>query len=286
MAIKTIAEGRYATPDQRERFRDEARAVARLRHPNIVAIHAIGEHEDRPYLSLEYAEGGSLAHRLAERPMAPRAGRRAGRDRWRAPSHAAHQAGVVHRDLKPSNVLLTADGDAQGQRLRPGQAAGRRRRPLTGSGPGDGHAQLHGARAGRGPLEAESGPAADVYALGAILYQALTGRPPFLGDSRSRPSSWSSTTEAVPPRRLRPDVPARPGDDLPEVPGEGAGPAVRVGAPALADDLRRFLDGRPILARRTAVLEQDWRWCRRNPGLAAASLAAGPALAIVAAASA
>jgi tRNA A-37 threonylcarbamoyl transferase component Bud32 len=109
VAIKTIAEGRFATPGQRERFRDEARAVARLRHPNIIAIHAIGEHEDQPYLTLEFAEGGSLAQRLVEKPMAPREAAVLLETLARA-VHAAHQAGVVHRDLKPSNILLTADG--------------------------------------------------------------------------------------------------------------------------------------------------------------------------------
>ncbi len=204
VAIKTIAEGRFASPDQRERFRDEARAVARLQHPNIIAIHAIGEHDNQPYLVLEFAEGGSLAARLVETPMAPRDAAALLETLARA-VHAAHQAGVVHRDLKPSNILLTAQGvpkvsdfglaklmDADGGRT------------VTG--------QVMGSPSFMAPEQAEGrskqvGPAADVYALGSILYQALTGRPPFLGESQIETLKLVVSNEVVPPRRLRPDVP-------------------------------------------------------------------------------
>ena len=275
VAIKTIAEGRHATTDQRERFRAEARAVARLRHPNIITIHAIGEHEAQPYLVLEFAAGGSLAERLIEKPMTPREAAVLLETLARA-VHAAHQAGVVHRDLKPSNILLTADGvpkvsdfglaklmDADGGRT------------VTG--------QVMGSPSFMAPEQAEGrtrdvGPAADVYALGSILYQALTGRPPFLGESQIETLKLVVSNDVVPPCRLRPDVPR----DLETICLRclEKDPARRYpDALAMADDLRRYLDGRTILARRTGAVEQAWRWCRRNPGLAGASLTAAALLA-------
>lgn len=270
VAVKTIAEGRFATSHQRERFRSEARAVARLRHPNIIAIHAIGEHDGQPYLTLEFAEGGSLAHRLAEHPM-PTAEAAALIATLARAVHAAHVAGVVHRDLKPSNILLSADGvpkvgDFGLAKLMDGDAG----RTITG--------QVLGSPSFMAPEQAEGqsrhvGPAADVYALGSILYQALTGRPPFLGESQLETLKLVVSNEVVPPRRLRPDVPA----DLETICLKclEKEPSRRYpDAATLADDLDRHLAGRPILARRAGTFERSWRWCRRNPGLAAATLAA------------
>jgi non-specific serine/threonine protein kinase/serine/threonine-protein kinase len=270
VAIKTIAEGRFARPDQRERFRAEARAIARLRHPNIIAIHAIGEHDDQPYLTLEYAEGGSLAQRLIEKPMAPREAAGLLETLARA-VHAAHQAGVVHRDLKPSNILLTAQGvpkvsDFGLAKLMDAESG----RTVTG--------QVMGSPSFMAPEQAEGrskdvGPAADIYSLGSILYQALTGRPPFLGESQFETLKLVVSNEVVPPCRLRPDVPR----DLETICLRclEKEPTRRYpDAQALAEDLKRYLDGRPILAHRTGPVEWAWRWCRRNPGLAAASLAA------------
>jgi tetratricopeptide (TPR) repeat protein/tRNA A-37 threonylcarbamoyl transferase component Bud32 len=267
VAIKTIAEGQHATRAQRERFRSEAQAVARLRHPNIIAIHAVGEHEDRPYLSLEFAEGGSLGQRLAEKPMAPREAAELLETLARA-VHAAHQAGVLHRDLKPSNVLLTAEGvpkisdfglakmvDAESERTASGQ--------------------VMGSPSYMSPEQAEGrskhvGPAADIYALGAILYQALTGRPPFLGESALETLKLVTSSDAVSPRKFRPDVPP----DLETICLKclEKDPSKRYPtALALADDLRRFLDGRAIVARPASAAERCVRWCRRNPRLAAVS---------------
>jgi tetratricopeptide (TPR) repeat protein len=269
VAIKTIPEGRFATDDQRERFRAEAQAVARLRHPNIIAIHAIGEHEKLPYLSLEFAEGGSLADRLAEKPMSPREAAALVETIARA-VHAAHQAGVIHRDLKPSNVLLTADGvpkvgDFGLAKLLDDDSG----RTMTG--------EIMGTPSFMSPEQAEGHakrvtPSTDIYSLGAILYQALTGRPPFLGETRLETIKLVATAEAVPPRRLRPDVP----HDL-----ETIGlkclekePARRYArALDLADDLRRFLEGRPIAARPVGPVGRLRRWARRNPGIAALSAA-------------
>jgi eukaryotic-like serine/threonine-protein kinase len=278
VALKTIADGQYATPDQRERFRAEAQAIARLRHPNIIAIHAIGEHERRPYLSLEFAEGGSLAQRLLAGPMPTREAAEMLETLARA-VQAAHQAGVVHRDLKPSNVLLTAEGipkvsdfglakllDADSKRTLSGQVLGSP--SYMAPEQAEGHAKL-------------VGPPADIYALGAILYQALTGRPPFLGDSQLETLKLVVTNDVVAPRTLRPDVPR----DLETICLKclEKEPSRRyASAQDLADDLARSLEGRPIRARRTTPPERAWRWCRRNPGLAATTLAAAALTGILA----
>ena len=261
VAIKTIPEGRLATPDQRERFRSEAQAVARLRHPNIIAIHAIGEHEKLPYLSLEFAEGGSLADRLVQEPLPPREAAALVETVARA-VHAAHQAGVIHRDLKPSNVLLTADGvpkvsDFGLAKLLDVDSG----RTMTG--------EIMGTPSFMSPEQAEGHarsvtPSTDVYSLGAILYQALSGRPPFLGETRLETIKLVTSTEAVPPRRLRPDVPR----DLETICLsclEKSAAKRYASALELADDLRRFLGGEPIRARRIGVFRRAAKWGRRHP---------------------
>ena len=267
VALKTLAEARYATREQVERFLDEARAVARLRHPNIMAIHAIGEHEGRPYLSLEYLEGGSLAQRLANGPMAPRPAAALVETLARA-VEVAHRAGVVHRDLKPGNVLLTAEGvpkvgDFGLAKLMDSDSA------LTCSG------QVMGTPSYMAPEQAEGhssrvGPPADVYALGAILYQSLTGRPPFLGHSALETIRLAATTDAVPPTRLRPEVSRNLETVCLKCLEKDPGSRYESAA-GLADDLRRFLDGRPILARPVSQVGRMLRWAGRNPRLAMVS---------------
>ncbi len=267
VALKTLAEASHATRDQLDRFLDEAKAVARLRHPNIIAIHAIDEHEQRPYFSLEYAEGGNLAQWLANGPLSPRQAAELVESLAHA-VHAAHCAGIVHRDLKPSNVLLTAEGvpkvsDFGLAKLLDGDSA----RTYSG--------QVMGTPSYMAPEQAEGrsrevGPAADVYALGAILYQALTGRPPFLGDSALETLKLVTTTEVVPPARLRPDVPR----DLETICLkclEKAASKRYVDARSLAEDLRRFQENRPIVARPVGVAGRLWRWAGRNRMLAAAT---------------
>ena len=265
VAVKTIAAGQNATAEQRARFDAEARAVARLEHPHIIAIHAVGHHDGVPYLSLEFAEGGSLSQRLSRGPMpCPAAGELI--ETVARAVHAAHQAGVIHRDLKPSNVLFAADGapkvaDFGLAKLLDDNSG----RTLSG--------EPVGTPSYMSPEQADGrvgsiGPAADVYALGATLYHALSGRPPFLGQSAVETLSMVMSADAVPPRRLRPDIPRdleticlRCLERLPSNRYESAA--------ALAQDLRRFLDGRPTLARPVRLPVRLWRWCRRNPKLAA-----------------
>jgi tetratricopeptide (TPR) repeat protein len=266
VAIKTIAGASHAGSRHLERFLREARAVAKLRHPHIIPIHAIGEHEGRPYFVLEFARGGNLAQRLATSLLAPRAAAELVETLAGAVQHA-HDLGLLHRDIKPSNVFLAADevpmlGDFGLAKLREGDST------LTESG------QLLGTPSYMAPEAAlgqarRVGPAADVYALGAILYQCLVGRPPFLGATTLETLRQVVTTDVTPLRAVRPEIPL----DLETITLKCLEKEPRrryASAADLARDLRCFLEGRPIAARRASLAERSVRWCRRNPWIAAA----------------
>ena len=199
VALKMLLAGAYAGPQELERFLREAEAVAGLRHANIVQVHDVGDLDGRPYFTMEFVEGGSLAQKLAGTPQP--AGQAAALVATTAEAiQVAHQSGIVHRDLKPANILLTADGTPKisdfglARRLEDGGGLTAERRP-------DGHAELHGSRASPGQRDA-IGPATDVYALGAILYEMLTGRPPFRAETAAATLQQVLTDEPVPPRRL------------------------------------------------------------------------------------
>ena len=267
VALKTITELEPAKPNQSGRFLDEARAAARLQHPNIITVHEIGEHHGRPYFVQEFVDGGDLKKQLADKPMAVRRAAELVETLARA-VHAAHKAGIVHRDLKPSNILLTAEGVPKvadfGLAKLLGGDSGR-----TQSG------QVVGTPSYMAPEQAEGrskdvGPVADVYALGAILYETLTGRPPFLGDSQLETLRLVCSTEPVPPQQLRPDIP----QDLETIClkclekesskryGTAEGTCRRLAA----------VSGGPAdLARAVGAAERLSRWCRRNPKLATLS---------------
>jgi tetratricopeptide (TPR) repeat protein/tRNA A-37 threonylcarbamoyl transferase component Bud32 len=271
VALKMIRDGGIARPDQRERFLREAQIVAHLRHPNIVQIFDIGESAGLLYVALELLEGGTLADRIDGTPQPPTAA---------APLlvvlaeaiEAAHQEGVIHRDLKPSNILFDGAGTPKvadfglAKRLDPDEAG------QTASG------QILGSPSYMAPEQAdgktrETTPAADVYALGAILYEMLTGRPPFKGESAMDTIRLVLEADLVPPSRLNPRIPR----DLETIclACLQKSPARRYpAATRLADDLRRFLTGRPVWARRTPPWERGWKWCRRNK-VAATLLALG-----------
>jgi eukaryotic-like serine/threonine-protein kinase len=266
-ALKMILAGAHAGAEHVARFITEAEAIARLEHPSIVQIRHIGDADRLPFLELEYLAGGGLDSQLDGTPWpASKAARLA--EQLAAAIALAHRQGIVHRDLKPSNVLLAADGtpkigDFGLAKLLDSRSA------LTQS------ESVMGSPSYMAPEQAEghanrAGPAVDVYALGAILYELLTGRPPFRGTTPLETLEQVKTTEPVSPSRLVPGVP-RDAETiclkcLQKEPGKRYETAE-----ALGEDLRRFLDGRPVLARRTGGVERAWRWCRRNPWQAVAA---------------
>jgi WD40 repeat protein/tetratricopeptide (TPR) repeat protein len=268
VALKMLLGGEFADRPERLRFRIEAEAVARLQHPNIVQIYEVGEHDGgnglpHPYFTLELVDGGSLAQRLAAGPPLPRQAA-AWLEALARAAHYAHGQGVVHRDLKPANVLLTRDGtpklcDFGVAKLLTGSAVHTRSGMLVGT------AEYMAPEQAAG--DTDVGPAADVYALGAILYEMLAGRPPFRGGNPLDTLLHVRVHDPQPPRTVRPGVPA----DLETVCLKclEKDPHRRYpSAQALADDLRRFLAGEPVTARPVGALGRAARWARRRPALA------------------
>jgi WD40 repeat protein/anti-sigma factor RsiW len=268
VALKMLLSAEHAGPQELARFRTEAEALARLQHPNLVQIYDVGHQDGLPYFSLEYCGGGSLAAKLDGTPLPPRPAAELAETLARA-MHAAHQQGIVHRDLKPANVLLTADGTPKitdfglAKRLdgEPGQTASG---AVMGT-PSYMAPEQAGGKSGK------VGPAADVYALGAILYELLTGRPPFKAATPLDTVLQVLSDEPVPPRGLQPKLPR----DLETICLKCLEKAPQRRYPSaaeLADDLGRFLAHRPVRARRTSAPERLWRWTRRHPGWATAAL--------------
>jgi WD40 repeat protein/serine/threonine protein kinase len=274
VAVKILLAGHLAGGRRLERFRAEAQAVAQLQHPNIVAIFGVGEHQGAPFFSMEYVPGRTLADLVAQRPLPPDVAARYVRIVAEA-IHYAHERGIVHRDLKPSNVLIDSSGRPRitdfglAKRL-PSSSDSQRltlNSELTVSGQVLGSpSYLAPEQAGNG--RATVGPVSDVYALGAILFHLLTGRPPFLSETLEGTLLQVLTSDAVGARRLNPAVPR----DLETVCSKclQKDASRRYGsARALAEDLGRFLEHRPIVARPTGAIEKLWRWCQRRPALAA-----------------
>ncbi len=276
VALKMILSGSHASPADRARFRAEAEAVARLEHANIVRIYEVGEQAGRPFFSLELIEGGSLQQKLVDQLLPLRDAALLMR-RLAEAVHYAHSRGVVHRDLKPANILLTPAGQPKITDFGLAKCLeGDAQHTTTGA--------VVGTPAYMAPEQAEGrnadvGPAADIYSLGAICYDLLTGRPPFRGETAMQTLRIALTEEPVPPLQLRAKLPL----DLQTICLKclEKDPAKRYAtAQHLADDLRRYLDGEPILARAISRPERAWRWCRRNPLVAGILLALtlGPAI--------
>jgi serine/threonine protein kinase len=291
VAIKMILAGPHARPEQLARFRTEVEAVAQLRHPHIVQIYEVGEWRaadvspPMPYFSMEFVDGGNLAQKLST-TLLPVYQAAQLVETLAGAIHSAHQHGIIHRDLKPANVLLASGGrEPPEESLRSGGS----RPPLAQDTPKitdfglakqlkdeKGQTQtgaIMGTPSYLSPEQAEGktreiGPATDIYALGAILYEMLTGRPPFQGESTLDILEQVRLHDPIPPSRFQRKVPCdldticlkclekEPGKRYPS-------------AGHLADDLRRFLAGQPILARPAPLWEQGVKWAKRKPALAA-----------------
>ena len=264
VALKVILSGGHAGEADLARFRTEAESIARLQHPHIVQIHDVGDHDGVPYFSLEFCAGGSLEKRLSATPLLPNDAARLIETLARA-MQMAHEKGIVHRDLKPANVLLTEDGTPKVSDF--GLARKLDEAGQTASGAVMGTPSYMAPEQARGETQAV-GPACDVYALGAILYECMTGRPPFRAPTAVDTLMQVVSREPPKPRVLQPTTPV----DLETVclkclrkePGRRY-----ASAGALADDLQRFREGRPIEARPVGWGERGTKWVRRNPAWAA-----------------
>ena len=274
VALKMILAGAHAGPTELMRFRTEAEAVARLQHPNIVQVYEIGAAEGRPFMALEFVES-SLGKTLAGTPLPPRQAAQWLETLARAVHHA-HQHGIIHRDLKPANVLMSRDGALKITDFGMARIGMASARGQTQSG------QLLGTPSYMAPEQAKGearqiGPATDVYGLGAILYELLTGRPPFQASTLLEILDQVRRQEPVPPCRLQPKLPR----DLETICLRclQKNPAERfASAKALAEDLSAYLGGEPIHSRPPGARERLARWARRRPAeavlLTAAAMAA------------
>jgi serine/threonine protein kinase/WD40 repeat protein len=303
VALKMIVAGGHATTQELARFRAEAEMVARLQHPHIVQVHDVGGHAGCPYMALEYVDGGSLAQHLTGTPLPARQAARLAEVLARA-VQAAHERGVIHRDLKPANILLSSRSkvpnsplESRTSNLEPGPLDLELWEPkITDFGLAKSLAEGGTVRTQTGvalgtpsymaPEQAaeakDVGPAADVYALGAILYELLTGRPPFRAETLLETLNQVRSQEPVSPSRLQPHLPR----DLTTICLKclQKDPHRRyASALDLAEDLRRFLAGEPIQAQPVGRAERLWRWCRRNPKLAGMMGVAATLLVLIAA---
>jgi WD40 repeat protein len=253
----------HATAETVARFRTEARAVARLQHSHIVQVYEVGAQQGIAFLALEYCAGGNLEQKLAGTPLPPRDAARLVADVARA-VQAAHDAGIVHRDLKPANILLTADGTPKVTDFGLAKTLAEQGQTQSGVILGTPSYMSPEQASGKGR---EVGPATDVYALGAILYECLTGRPPFRGPTSLDTLLQVNADEPAPPTNLQPQTPR----DLEIICLKclQKDPKRRYPqAHELAEDLERYLRREPIHARPTPALERGWKWAWRHPAAA------------------
>jgi WD40 repeat protein/tRNA A-37 threonylcarbamoyl transferase component Bud32 len=264
VALKMILAGIHAGAEERQRFLREAESVARLQHPNVIQIYEIGEHKGLPYLSLEFCAGGSLAARLHGTPLPGREAAQLVESLARA-MHAAHQQQIIHRDLKPGNILLTADGRLKITDFGLAKKLDERGTTQTGDVMGT---PSYMAPEQAGGQVADVGPATDIYALGAILYELITGRAPFRAATPLDTLRQVVSDDPVAPSRLQPKTPR----DLETICLKclQKEPYKRyASALDLADDLVRFRTGESIRARPVSVWERGVKWARQRPAIAA-----------------
>jgi WD40 repeat protein/tRNA A-37 threonylcarbamoyl transferase component Bud32 len=264
VALKMIR--RHASEDERHRFLREAEAVARLHHPHIIVLYEAGEVAGQPFLAMEYMAGRTLAEAFAENTLPPRRAAECLKKVAEA-IHYAHEQGVLHRDLKPANVALTSHFEPRVMdfglaRLMEEDSQ------VTMSGVAFGTPSYMPPEQAAGKVR-DIGPASDVYSLGALLYHALTGRPPFRADSPVETMRQVVENEPVAPRLLNGAVPR----DLETICLKclEKEPQRRYATAAVvAQELERFLNDEPIHVRPASPIEKGWRWCRRNRTLASA----------------
>ena len=268
VALKMMPAG-SDMPELRSRLLMEAGAIARLHHPNIVQIFEVGETVGGPFLALEYAEGGSLQARLAGAPLPPADAARLIESLARA-AHHAHERGIVHRDLKPANVLLV---DAETPKITDFGLAYDLTTDAGGGIVGTPGYMAPEQAGGTGDID----PRTDVHSLGAILYECLTGRPPFAELTMIETLAAVRERDPMPVRLLRPATP-RDIATICETCLRKDQPRRYASAAALADDLGRFLRGEPIAARPVGRVERVWKWARCRPVVAALSTLSAAAL--------
>lgn len=298
VAIKTLG-GQTIGEDRYKRFRTEAEAVAQLKHPGIVQVYGFGNHREQPYIVMEYIDGFSLRHKLNGSPIKPRIAAQLVEIIARA-IHAAHEKGIIHRDLKPANILLHSNINhaprSPGAKTIAGDSTLDASEPLpqwedfqvkiadfgiakrlddqisaTITGEVMGTPNYMAPEQAAGSPDA-IGPHTDIHAIGAILYELLTGHPPFAAPSVLETLQLVKEKLPVDPRRLQPGIPADLAticlkclEKLPE--------NRYLTADQLADDLERFISGKSITARPAGNFEKAWRWCKRNPVVACMSAA-------------
>jgi hypothetical protein len=260
VALKMILAGSHAGAAARDRFQTEAEAIARLQHPNIVQVHEVGEHEGKPYFALEFCGGGNLANKLGGTPLPARNAAALVETLARA-MQAAHEQHVIHRDLKPANVLLADDGTLKITDFGLAKKLDEANQTQSGAIMGTPWYMAPEQAVGKSD---KTGQASDVYALGAILYECLTGRPPFKAATALETIQQVVSDEPVRPSQLQTKVPR----DLETICLKclHKEPSRRYAtARDLAEDLRRFLKGEPIVARPVGQLERTAKWIKRNP---------------------
>ncbi len=260
VALKMILSADHASDIEKQRFQTEAEAIAQLDHPNIVKVFDVGEHDGKPYFALEFCNGGSLAEKIQQNPLTAKKAAEIVAEVAEGMAHA-HENGILHRDLKPANILLTSTGQPKitdfGLAKRVSEESGQTR---TGAVMGTPSFMAPEQALGDTKYVTEK---ADIYSLGAILYDCLTGRPPFKGANVMETLDQVRNREPVPPSQLNPSIPA----DLETICLKclQKEPYKRyANANELAADLTRYLDGKPIKARRVGAIEKSWKWIKRN----------------------